>query len=240
MAFSIVHWLLPAAALVSLSMAGYHRALVSPSNQHPLSPSDQIREETRVRESWRWTSPSGRSLDIPPPEGEFSARDWLPIYETRTPYDEDEIVSLFYEHAQIYMKLASVNPETVAWAPEGGHKINETLCRELGMGPRVISLLRRLIYSNNRGDGIHYDAWMSSLNYRDDNDIIASRYATGILPDLPEDQIKIQPQDVILAWGDREVDNMILDTEESKSLVFAYHLLQKLDEESLVKKEITV
>jgi hypothetical protein len=83
-------------------------------------------------------------------------------------------------------------------------------------GSKVI-LLPWLTYAKNRGDGIHYDTWMSSLNFHNDIDINFSRYATAVIPnDLSEDQVELLPYEVILAWQDQEVENMILDIEESK------------------------
>jgi hypothetical protein len=161
---------------------------------------------------------------IPRPESDRFESQWLPIYDTRTSYNEDEIVSLLHEFEHMYMKLSSVDPETISWAPDDGHEINEKLCREMGMDSTVISLLPHLTYSNIGGHegGIHVDSYMSCVDYRNDNDVRGARYGIGIPPfDFPEDQVKILPHEVILAWGDREVDVIILDTKESGSPLFA-------------------
>jgi hypothetical protein len=164
-----------------------------------------------------------RMPQIPPPEGDQFQSEWLPIYDTRTPYNEDEIVGLLREFEHLYMKVSSVRPDEVGWAPEGGHEIDETLCRELGMDSTVISLLRRLTYNNFPDGGIHMDTWMCYMNYRNEYDIRSGRYGIGIPPyPFPDDKVKLLPHDVILADGDREVNVIILDTKESESALLFF------------------
>jgi hypothetical protein len=161
--------------------------------------------------------------EIPPPEGDRFQSEWLPIYDTRTPYNEDEIVSLLRDFEHLYMKVSSVLPDTVAWAPEGGHEIDEMLCQELGMDSTVISLLRRLTYTNHPPGGIHMDTGMDYLDYRQEYYIYNGRYGIGIPPyPFPDNEVKLLPYDVILADGDRDTNVIILDTKESESPCYSF------------------
>lgn len=157
--------------------------------------------------------------DIKPPEGDQFESDWLPIYDARTPYNEDKIVALLHEFERLYLKLSPVPPDQIAWAPEGGHRINESLCREMGVNSTVISLLRRLTYDNaHTWGGIHMENWATCVDYRVDAHIRGSRHVEGIPPfDTPEGYVKMLPQEVILGMGGIAANNIILDTAESES-----------------------
>ncbi|ROW03460.1 hypothetical protein VSDG_01288 [Cytospora chrysosperma] len=70
----------------------------------------------------------------------------LTLDNTRTPYDEDEVVAFVTELYELLIKLAYLGRDQITWPPDGGHAINENLCCELQIEPGVVSLMKRLPY----------------------------------------------------------------------------------------------
>ncbi|KAL3426959.1 hypothetical protein PVAG01_00468 [Phlyctema vagabunda] len=146
-----------------------------------------------------------------PPEGAYSESVWLPIYDIRTPYDEDEIIEIITEITRIAISLGTLREDEVMWSTP----VNETLCRELSIDAAVISLIRRLPYTPS-AFGIYLESYTSLLDYSDDEVLRYSRAQENIPPiDLPEGQPKILPHEVCIADGDRDSPQLYLDTKEN-------------------------
>ncbi|KAL3426974.1 hypothetical protein PVAG01_00483 [Phlyctema vagabunda] len=147
--------------------------------------------------------------EIPRPEGEYPMADWLPIYNIRTPYNEDEIVSIIAEITRLYASLSSIGADEIVWSTV----INESLCHELSIDPAVISLIRRFPDTN---DQIFFDPDTRLIKYRRDETLRSYRAQEGIPPlDLPEGQQKILPHEVCIASGERDGKHLYLDTKEN-------------------------
>ncbi|KAF7936014.1 uncharacterized protein EAE98_002233 [Botrytis deweyae] len=100
-----------------------------------------------VSQPSQYTPPPRRNLpaEIPRiPDHDDPSTEWLPIYNTRTPYDEAEIVHLIHEIVRNFVRLSTVSEAEVIWPPEGGHRLDEALCNELNISDAARSLIRLL------------------------------------------------------------------------------------------------
>ncbi|ESZ92888.1 hypothetical protein SBOR_6751 [Sclerotinia borealis F-4128] len=150
------------------------------------------------------------------PGNDSPSTDWLPIYDTRTPYVEAEIVHLIHEIIRNYVRLSTVSEDEVTWPPEGGHHLDEALCNELNISDAAKSLIRLLpsagsispvfLYQSSQlfkilDGGSSLRISRESPSYDEEKDPLAERY--------------ILPHDVQLSAGDLETPVIILDTREN-------------------------
>lgn len=145
-----------------------------------------------------------------------------------TTYSEDEVVGLINELYELLIKLAYLRRDHVTWPPDGGHFINEALCRELHLEPKVVSLMRCLPYID--GDfrySIHLFPESEPLSYLQNDDLERSRDPHGDSWALRWDYIL--PCDIPLTAPGDEGPYLVLDVRESKSWVFTWVLRFKAD-----------
>ncbi|KAJ8060075.1 hypothetical protein OCU04_011685 [Sclerotinia nivalis] len=79
----------------------------TPNEAWPCSPIEGTHRSPSSMEILRFCEDCG----VPIPDGYDPETTWLPLYNRRTPYNEDEIVKLMNEIARNVVKLAGV-PET--------------------------------------------------------------------------------------------------------------------------------
>lgn len=133
----------------------------------------------------------------------------------RTPYDEDEIVDLVSDLYELLIKLAYIGRDQVSWASDGGHAINEDLCRELQIEPRVVSLMKRIPYVHeDLRWSIHLFPRSEPLIYLLDEDVERSRDPGGDADAVNRDYIL--PHDIPLTTPGDEGPYFVLDIRESK------------------------
>ncbi|KAF7872588.1 hypothetical protein EAF04_003508 [Stromatinia cepivora] len=147
------------------------------------------------------------------PDGNSPSTAWLPIYNQRSPYDENEIIHLIYEIVRDYVRLSAVSENEVIWAPEGGHNLDESLCNSLNISEIAKSLIRRLPDSATRQPKtIHLYKSSSLFGITNSSDLRRSREAP---PCSDPNQQYILPHEVQLAIGDNQSTAIILDTHEN-------------------------
>jgi hypothetical protein len=114
-------WFLPLIILILAIAADRYRQIPSP-NRDPRPPVTSM------------------------PENENQQHQGLPSESAaRPPYNEDEIVQLMKEIYRTYLQLNYIKRWELVWPPKHtGHAINEALCKELGLDPALISLMKRL------------------------------------------------------------------------------------------------
>lgn len=138
----------------------------------------------------------------------------LTLDNTRTPYDENEIVGFVTELYELLIKLAYLGRDQITWPPDGGHAVNENLCRELQIEPGVVSLMKRLPYVD--GDfrySIHLFPQSEPLSYLQDDDIERSRDPDGEPRRMRRDYIL--PRDIPLTAPGDEGPYLVLDVREN-------------------------
>ncbi|RFU23863.1 hypothetical protein B7463_g12477, partial [Scytalidium lignicola] len=145
----------------------------------------------------------------PPPSPKF--------YNIRTSYNEYEIVGLITELFELLLKLAYFSNDQVTWPPQEGHKINETLCKELHLEPAVISLMKKIPYVDER---VELFPRSFPYSFLDDDNIIASRDPERIPPhEDQESDFRVNnllPHDIALSYHWREEGlALALDTSEN-------------------------
>ncbi|KAH6692098.1 hypothetical protein BKA61DRAFT_564725, partial [Leptodontidium sp. MPI-SDFR-AT-0119] len=144
-----------------------------------------------------------------------------PIDTSSTPYDEELTVALLTELYNLLIKIGYLPSDSVIFPPSTGHKINITLCEALNIDPAVISLMKRIPYTDHRvndSEKLEYPvfqgAWM--YNFLRDEDIEQSRDPErGSWSDevrrgyiLPHDLALTEAEDPDLEW-------LVLDTNEN-------------------------
>ncbi|RAH47410.1 uncharacterized protein BO95DRAFT_441231 [Aspergillus brunneoviolaceus CBS 621.78] len=164
---------------------------ISPPPSHPEQP-DQVKEEEEKEE--------------------------YPV--ARLPYKEDTIVTLVSDIYRIYVQLGYMNNradgmEELAWPPPGGHAINEAICQELNLSPKVISLMRRLPYpvSYHIAADLPFKEWSTAFAYIEDRQIRDGRDPGRWIFDEPRTDFLL-PHEIALAGADDEGIHLILDTDE--------------------------
>ncbi|PQE32215.1 hypothetical protein CJF32_00009906 [Rutstroemia sp. NJR-2017a WRK4] len=162
------------------------------------------------------TLPQGRSFNtdvVTIPDGSSPSTTWLPLYNLRTTYQEDEIVNLIHEIVQDYVRLSGVLENEVVWAPAGGHHLDESLCNLLGISETAKSLIRLLpVPGPNHINQINLFESSSLIDVTTSSGLKDSREA----PPRPDSaRGYILPHEVQLAIGDSESSAIILDTNEN-------------------------
>lgn len=72
-----------------------------------------------------------------------------PIFSpTDTLYNEETIVSLINEFYSLLVSLAYLQTSQIIYPPEDGHNVNEKLCKSLNIDDTVISLMKRIPYTD--------------------------------------------------------------------------------------------
>ncbi|RAH75035.1 uncharacterized protein BO66DRAFT_449983 [Aspergillus aculeatinus CBS 121060] len=139
----------------------------------------------------------------------------------RLPYSEDIIVTLVSDIYRIYVQLGYMNNradgmEEIAWPPPGGHAINEAICQELNLSPKVISLMRRLPYpvSYHIAAELPFKEWSTAFAYIEDRQIRDGRDPGRWIFDTPRTDFLL-PHEIALAGADDEGIHLILDTQEN-------------------------
>ncbi|PYH77565.1 hypothetical protein BO82DRAFT_435687 [Aspergillus uvarum CBS 121591] len=139
----------------------------------------------------------------------------------RLPYSEDTIVALLSDIYRIYVQLGYMNNradgmEELAWPPPEGHSINEAICEELNLSPKVISLMRRLPYPVSIGiaANIPFMPRSTAFVYIDDRQIRDGRDPGRWTFDRPRKDFLL-PHEIALACSDDEGIHLVLDTEEN-------------------------
>jgi hypothetical protein len=91
-------------------------------------------------------------------------------------YDENVIVNLIIQIFDILISLGHIPQGWSDFAPENGHRIDEAVCAELGLTPRVVSLMKKLPYiSSERTVVVQMLPQSYMPNYRNSEHIRASR-----------------------------------------------------------------
>lgn len=148
---------------------------------------------------------------------------WLEAWNQRTPYNEDEIVGLLNELADVTMKLSITNKETqgVDYPPPGGHPIDRDFWQgKWARNDAVYSLMKRLPYPKGYED-IHWAWFTVSPDYRltkpEELHYSGPWVDEGGHPLPPElaPPGAVFPQDVLIAVGDHSSTFIFLDTAES-------------------------
>lgn len=138
-------------------------------------------------------------------------------------YKEDVIVNLVIQILTMLISIGHVKAERILFAPPGGHAdIDEAVCAELNLGPRVVSLLKRLPYWTSsefvEWAQIRPDSYLP--NYRDPEHLRLGRRVCGlpmgINPDAGLVDTQLRPGEVILLFEREEGETWILDTEASE------------------------
>jgi hypothetical protein len=158
----------------------------------------------------------GAERPAPIPDGHQKETQWLPIYNRRTPYNEDEIVHLINEIVRNYIRLSSIPPESVIWPPEGGHKLNTTLLDEMHVSPAARSLIARLPSPSGVDLALYGECRLWHIT--DEEALRDSRKRLMSYEELEtatEREKLVLPQDVQLTWGLSDAAIVFLDTEES-------------------------
>lgn len=139
----------------------------------------------------------------------------LALVSIQTPYDEDEIAGLVTELYELLVKLAYIGRDHIAWPPaDGGHAINEDLCRELHIAPNALSLLKRLPYVDaDCPYTLHLLPNSEPLSYLLDSNVERSRDPAAY-PQTPRRDY-ILPHDIPLTAPGDEGRCFILDGRES-------------------------
>ncbi|PYI35399.1 hypothetical protein BP00DRAFT_422171 [Aspergillus indologenus CBS 114.80] len=139
----------------------------------------------------------------------------------KIPYNEDTIVGLVSDIYRIYVQLGYMNnradaTEELVWPPPEGHSINEALCEELDLSPKVISLMRRLPYPVSIGIAAYlpFKPLSTAFAYIDDRQIRDGRDPGRWIYDQPRTNFLL-PHEIALASADDEGIHIILDTEEN-------------------------
>ncbi|KAK3897261.1 hypothetical protein C8A05DRAFT_19942 [Staphylotrichum tortipilum] len=104
-------------------------------------------------------------------------------------YKENVIVNLMIQILTMLISIGHIQAERILFAPPGGHTdIDEAVCAELNLGPRVVSLLKRLPYWTSsefiEWAQIRPDSYLP--NYRDPEHLRLGRRVCG----LPIDTIR--------------------------------------------------
>ncbi|KAM0153612.1 hypothetical protein ACHAQE_007543 [Botrytis cinerea] len=162
------------------------------------------------------TLSQGRSFNtnvVTIPDGSSPSTTWLPLYNLRTTYQEDKIVSLIHEIVQDYVRLSGVSESEVVWAPADGHYLDESLCNLLGISETAKSLIRLLpVPGPNHINQINLFESSSLIDVTTSSGLKNSREAPP-RPDSARDYIL--PDELQLAIGDSESSAIILDTNEN-------------------------
>ncbi|RDW59550.1 hypothetical protein BP6252_12637 [Coleophoma cylindrospora] len=151
------------------------------------------------------------------PDNASPSTDWLPIYNTRTPYVEAEIVHLIHEIVRNYVRLSAVSEDEVIWPPEGGHDLDEALCNKLNISDAAKSLIRLLPSPANSVYPINLYESSQLFNIVDGGSTLCiSRESPSYdeLKDSPAERY-ILPHDIQLSGGDPETPVIILDIREN-------------------------
>ncbi|KAG4434584.1 hypothetical protein IFR05_009940 [Cadophora sp. M221] len=144
-----------------------------------------------------------------------------PIDTSSTPYNEDLIVSLLTKLYNLLIEIGYLPSETVVFPPPTGHDINVALCEALNIDPAVISLMKRIPYTNHRVNDseqleypIFQGAWM--YNFLQDDDTEQSRDPEwGPWSDDARREY-ILPHDLALTGAeDPDMEWLVLDTKEN-------------------------
>lgn len=153
------------------------------------------------------------SVSSPPPAD---------ISVSRTPYNEDTIVKIINEIYNVYLQLNYAPQRGIVFPPQGGHDINEHLCRELGLDPAVILLMKRIPYPVASGYAweIPFAPYSRAFVYLEDDEIRAGRdpEQADMLEELRLDYLL--PHEIALTCSIDESTTWVLDTKES---VFQKH-----------------
>lgn len=132
----------------------------------------------------------------------------------QTPYSENEIIGLVTDLYNLLIKLAYISRDHIAWAPVGGHAINEDLCHELQIAPEVISLMKRLPYVDaDCPYSLHLLPNSEPLSYLEDSDVERSRDPAAY-PERPRRDYML-PHDIPLTGPGDEGPYFVLDVRDS-------------------------
>ncbi|CAD6441945.1 a2d4b20f-cae4-4f5c-9210-343e9d6981b8 [Sclerotinia trifoliorum] len=149
------------------------------------------------------------------PDGDSPSTTWLPIYNQRSPYDENEIVDLINEIVRDFVRLSSVSESEVIWPPEGGHNLDESLCNSLNIdiSETAKSLIRRLPDpATTQPETILLYGSSSLFTITNSYDLSGSREA----PPCSDPNLQyLLPHEVQLAIGETQSTAIILDTNEN-------------------------
>lgn len=138
-------------------------------------------------------------------------------------YNEDVIVNLVIQILTMLISIGHIKAERILFAPPGGHTdIDEAVCAELNLAPRVVSLLKRLPYWTSsefvEWAQVRPDSYLP--NYRDPEHLRLGRRVCGlpigINPDAGLVNTQLRPGEVILLFEREEGETWILDTEASE------------------------
>ncbi|KAJ5560254.1 hypothetical protein N7513_002653 [Penicillium frequentans] len=131
-------------------------------------------------------------------------------------YNEETIITQVTTIYNLLLKLSYFASDRVTFPPEGGHIINEELCRSLHLAPEVISLMKKVPYVI---DGYHKPImWQSrAYEYLLDEEIRNGRdpELTGAVDDDELRMDFLRPWEVALTcWLDDGI-SVILDTKSN-------------------------
>ncbi|KAL2842141.1 hypothetical protein BJX68DRAFT_270860 [Aspergillus pseudodeflectus] len=144
---------------------------------------------------------------------------------TRPPYNEDEIVQLIKDIYRTYLKLNYIKRWELVWPPrDTGHAINEALCKELGLDPAVISLMKRIPYfcDYSTAKDIEFYPDSRAMVYLEDDEIRGGRDPS--LFEFQEPRLDhLLPHDIALICEGDEGSNVILDVKNNVIRVEGFH-----------------
>lgn len=145
----------------------------------------------------RWSSHKTAKI----PDGWGPATTWLPVYNHRTRYDENEVVQLINDIVRNYVKLSDIEESKIIRPPGGGHNLNEGLLDELNLTESARSLIRHLP-SYESSAPVKLIGWSQLYAVTDKDDLRLSR---EVPPTLRESESGVMgnalPQDVKLSSG---------------------------------------
>jgi hypothetical protein len=139
----------------------------------------------------------------------------------RTPYNEQEIVNLVTELYELLVELCYVSRSDIAWPPKpNGHRIDEAICKELGLKPEVVRLMQKIPYPRDSyiARDVELFPWSDVYVYIEDGEIRAGRDPDHFGDECRPDYIK--STDIALCQGTRDGMTVVLDTAESRYFPF--------------------
>ncbi|KAL3446350.1 hypothetical protein BJX65DRAFT_279437 [Aspergillus insuetus] len=143
----------------------------------------------------------------------------------RSPYNEDEIVKHMKSIYRIYLKLNYIKRWELVWPPKGtGHAINEALCKDLGLDPAVISLMKQLPYLTNyqTTKQVEFYTYSRAMVYLEDDEIRGGRDPNFFEFQKPRLDYLLPHEITLICDGD-EGSNVILDVKGKTIRVETFH-----------------
>lgn len=160
----------------------------------------------------------GRIVILQAPHTENERIEWKieDLGNSRTPYDENEIIGLLEGIVRNVVRLSDIPEEEILWAPEGGGGhvglFDDELAEDLNVSPLARSLMRKLPY--RKGVGKVNIVGTSTIFAVDDDGVVDLRGMREDTRAMDQEQL-LWAQDVVLAAGEPEDCVVVLDTVES-------------------------